>query len=196
MVKGPIIVNFHKQIKMKKNLKVTAMLSIILSFTACAQRVVYSQNVTIVRTVPYGAAIVVHGGISYRYVNGVYYRPYGTGFRIVTPPVGILVNVLPAGFVSVNIAGRPYFCAGGVYYMQTEPNVYVVVQKPAEAIVTVPVKADGYVITQNTIVTTLPQGTILVNINNKRYYKVNDTYYEKVTTENGEISYRVVGKAQ
>lgn len=179
---------------MKKNLILSAMLGISLSFTACAQRVVYSRNVTVVKTVPHGAAVVVHGGVSYRYVNGVYYRPYGTGFRVVTPPVGIHVNVLPVGFVSLTIAGNPYFCAGGVYYRQTGPNVYVVVQKPAEAVVAIP--ANGAVVVQSDMVASLPQGTNLVTINNKRYYKVNDTYYEKVTSENGEVGYRVVSKMQ
>lgn len=181
---------------MKKNMLLMVILGISLSFTACAQRVVSSRNVTVVRTVPRGAGVVVHGGVSYRHVNGVYYRPYGTGFRIVTPPVGIHVNVLPAGFVSLTIAGHPYFCAGGVYYMQTQPNVYIVVQKPAETVVVAPGQTDGAVIVQSTMVASLPQGTTLVSINNRRYYKVNDTYYEKVTSENGEVGYRVVSKMQ
>lgn len=179
---------------MKKHILYLIMLGCSISFTACAQRTVYSRNVTVVRTVPRGATVVVHGGVSYRYVNGVYYRPYGTGFRIVTPPIGLQVSILPVGFTTVTFAGNPYFCAGGIYYRQTGPNLYVVVQKPAEAVVSIP--ADVAVVTQSDMVASLPQGTNLVTINKKRYYKVNDTYYEKVTSENGEVGYRLVGKIQ
>lgn len=179
---------------MKKNIIYLIMLGCSISFTACAQHAVYSRNVTVVRTVPRGATVVVHGGISYRYVNGVYYRPYGSGFRIVTPPVGLQVSILPVGFTTVTFAGNTYFFASGIYYRQTGPNLYVVVQKPAEAVI--PMPADGAVLTQSDMVASLPQGTDLVTINNKRYYKVNDTYYEKVTSENGDVAYRVVGKIQ
>ena len=70
--------------------------------------------------------------------------------------------------------------------MQMQPNVYVVVQKPAEVMVTTPAQHTGGIITQGgTVVTALPEGTTVITINNKRYYKVNNTYYEKLTSENG-----------
>ena len=139
---------------------------------------------------------MVHGGVSYRYVNGLYYRPYASGFRIVTPPIGLRVSILPSGFNTVTLAGRPYFVAGGVYYLQSGPSVYIVVQKPVESLVAENPPGEAANAIQHSMVASLPQGTSMVTINNKRYYKVNDTYYEKVTSENGEAGFVIVGKMQ
>ena len=161
------------------------------SLSSCAQPPVYS-SVTVVRAAPPGGVLIVHGGVTYRYVNGVYYRPYGPGFTMVTPPIGIHVSVLPAGFTTVLVSGRTYFVCGGVYYVEVSPNVYEVIEKPAAVVVppggTIAAPAPA------TVVSSLPAGTQKVTINGRRYYKVNDVYYEKEVTENGETFYRVAGK--
>jgi len=170
-----------------KNLILAQLLAISVSLVACAQRRVVATSTTVVRTVP-AATVVVHRGVRYRYVNGVYYRPYAGGYTIVRPPVGVRVSVLPAGFVTANFGGIPYYFAGGVYYIQSGPKVYEVVEKPAGLIV--PAAATTTVIAQ------LPAGYKAVTINGKRYFISGDTYYERIVAGNGDITYKVAGKRE
>ncbi|MBB2487878.1 hypothetical protein H5407_21805 [Mitsuaria sp. WAJ17] len=69
--------------------------------------------------------------------GGIWYRPCGPRLRVVLPPVGIVVPLLPSAYVALRIGGAPFFYANGVYY-QGAPGGYVVVSPPAEAAQAVP----------------------------------------------------------
>ncbi|WP_338873340.1 DUF6515 family protein [Spirosoma sp. SC4-14] len=160
---------------MKKKQEVFIGFVILLALNVGISSASFAQAV--VRVAPRNTTVVVHRGVSYRYDGRVYYRPHRRGYVVVTPPVGLQVRMLPAGYTSVVVGGRPYFYFGGVYYIQRQPSVYEVVEIPKDA-----------------FLTTLPTGTETVMISGKRYYKINNTYYEKLISENGEERYVVAGE--
>ena len=91
----------------------------------------------VVAHAPPGAVVVRHHADPYYFHGGVWYHGYGPRLRVVVPPVGILVPLLPSAYVTLRIGGAPYFYANGVYY-QSAPGGYVVVNPPAEAPEAVP----------------------------------------------------------
>ena len=164
-----------------KMLKVfAAMTMMALSLHANAQ-----SSVTVIRRPPRESKIVVHAGVRYHYYGDVYYKPYGRGYVVVRPPVGLRVTILPVGYTSVTIGRVPYFYAGGVYYVQRSPGRYEVVEPPRELAVN-----------STSQLSALPEGAQSVYIAGRKYYKINDTYYEKSVSENGSESYVVVGKVE
>lgn len=114
------------------------------------------------------------GGFSYRYWDGVFYRPYNNLFTVCAPPVGIYINVLPVGYRRVYVGNYPYYYYNGTYYDQRGSNYYVV-SPPLGA-----------------IVESLPDGYETVVIEGETYYVVDGAQYKPVVVENGEIWYEVI----
>ena len=56
---------------------------------------------------------VTFGDGQFFFHGGVWYRPYGTRFRVVLPPLGIVVPLLPPSYVTLWIGGVPYYYANG-----------------------------------------------------------------------------------
>ncbi|MCB2184894.1 MAG: SH3 domain-containing protein [Deltaproteobacteria bacterium] len=69
-------------------------------------------------------------GSRYYYYGGHFYRPRGTGFFLVAPPIGLIIGTLPWGYSTVFIGGVTYYSYMGVYY-RPAPMGYVVVTPPA-----------------------------------------------------------------
>ena len=84
-------------------------------------------------TLPHGALSVGYGGGNYFFHGGVWFRPWGGRYVVVTPPVGIYLPVLPPDYATVWIGGAPYYYADGVYYAQAPGQGYVVVAPPPGA---------------------------------------------------------------
>lgn len=82
--------------------------------------------------VPYGAVVVGAGPGRYWFHGGVWYRPYGSSYRVVLPPVGLVIPLLPPAYVTLTLGGLPYYYANGVYYRPV-PEGYVVAAPPPEA---------------------------------------------------------------
>ncbi len=82
--------------------------------------------------VPYGAVMVGAGPGRYWFHGGVWYRPYGSSYRVVLPPIGLVIPLLPPAYVTLTLGGLPYYYAGGVYY-RAVPEGYAVVTPPPEA---------------------------------------------------------------
>lgn len=82
--------------------------------------------------VPYGSVVVGTGPGRYWFHGGVWYRPYGGGYRVVQPSVGIVIPLLPPAYVTLTLGGLPYYYANGVYYRPV-PEGYVVTTPPPEA---------------------------------------------------------------
>lgn len=75
-------------------------------------------------------------GRDYVYSGGRYYMKHENDFRIVPPPFGIRVRIIPGGFFTLRVGGLPYFYYEGVYYRHyPEDNCYEVVKPPMGAIV-------------------------------------------------------------
>lgn len=122
--------------------------------------------------------LIPFGGMNYYYSGGYYYRPYGSTFRIIAPPIGININILPRGYRQIYAGDVPYYYYGGTYYKKGKKNNnYEVVEAPLGA-----------------SVPELPEDVKVVVINNQKYYELNGTYYKEEIRENSEIWYTVVGK--
>ncbi len=65
----------------------------------------------------------------YHFFNGVWYRPVGRQFLVVSPPVGLVVPVLPPFITTFWVRGLPYYYANEVYYTQG-PVGYVIAEPP------------------------------------------------------------------
>ena len=114
------------------------------------------------------------GGFSYRYWDGVFYRPYNNLFTVCAPPVGIFINILPVGYRRIYVHDYPYYYYNGTFYDQRGSNYYVV-SPPLGA-----------------IVESIPDGYDTVVIDGETYYVVDGAQYKPVVVENGEIWYEVI----
>lgn len=87
-----------------------------------------------INLLPQGYVRLVVGGLPYFYYSGVYYRPYGTGYIVVSAPIGAFVSTLPDGFIAFTIGLATFYYINDTYYVWDEDrNGYVVVEKPAGA---------------------------------------------------------------
>jgi len=84
-----------------------------------------------VAQLPSGYRQIHHRESDYYYARGAWYRPQGAGFIIVMPPIGLSIPVLPGGYITVIIGGRPYYRYNDIYYVQRGTS-YVVVDAPSE----------------------------------------------------------------
>ena len=93
----------------------------------------YPSRGSYVRHPPGRPYEVRHYRDRYYYDRGVWYRPYGPRYRVVHPPVGLFVTVLPAFATTVWFGGYPYYYANDVYYAwRPTRRVYEVVDAPRE----------------------------------------------------------------
>ncbi|CCH52962.1 hypothetical protein BN8_02010 [Fibrisoma limi BUZ 3] len=128
-------------------------------------------------SVPRSATVIHYQRVSYRYVNGIVYRPVGRTFVVVPPPAGLLVPTLPVGFVNIMIGGTPFYYHYGTYYVK-------------------PVGQQGYKVVPPPVgarVDSLPQGYGKISLDGKTYYVLNGVYYQARVNEKGEVEYEVVG---
>src|SRR5262245_3370520 len=89
----------------------------------------YPPRGQIVAVAPRSAVIVRHSGVPYYYHQGIWYRPYGPRFVVVTPPIGLFISVLPPFYSTLWVHGIPYYYADDVYYRR-ERERYIVVDPP------------------------------------------------------------------
>lgn len=74
-----------------------------------------------VLSIPIGHVVVHFGNVDYYYHEGVYYHYDRRGYRVVGPPVGVVVPVLPHDYIEVTLDGDDCFWSKGVYY---RPHVH------------------------------------------------------------------------
>lgn len=82
--------------------------------------------------VPPAHRVVVHGGVGYRYAQGIWYAPFGGAWVVVQPPWGVVVPVLPAFATVVVIDGVRYHRVHEDLYREV-PGGYEAVALPAVA---------------------------------------------------------------
>jgi hypothetical protein len=120
--------------------------------------------------------VIPYGGLSYYYSDGYYYRPYGSYFNVVIPPIGLHISVLPRGYRQFLYGPDLYYYYNGTYYRNGD-NSYEVVAPPVGA-----------------EVAEIPEGAKTVVIDNRKYFEYHGTYYKETIKPNGEIWYTVTGK--
>ena len=86
------------------------------------------------KVLPAGHLRLSVGGSPFFYHGGVFYRPQGSAYIVVTAPIGARVGSLPTGFVSFSIGARRYYHLNATYYFyEPETQEYVVVAEPGGA---------------------------------------------------------------
>ncbi len=81
--------------------------------------------------------VVRYRDANYYFSSGTWYRPMGSRFVIVAPPISAVIPILPSGYVTLSIGGRPYYRYNDVYYVRDDRG-YVVVEPPREVAGTEP----------------------------------------------------------
>lgn len=119
--------------------------------------------------------LIHYGRYNYHFHNGVFYRPVGGTFVVVAPPLGIHVSVLPPSPFHFRHLGKPYFYYYGAFYVPLNDGGYKVVAPPIGA------RIDA-----------LPDGYEVFKIDDKVYYRLDETYYKATVEENGAVVYEVV----
>jgi hypothetical protein len=120
------------------------------------------------RTIPFG-------GFNYHYYGGIWYRPFGSYYRVIAPPTGISINILPFGYTRFYVGPNPYYYYGGIYYMPRN-NGYTVVDPPLGA-----------------KLPALPGSARETFINGQRLFEDNGTYYMEEYNIQNQRLYTVVG---
>ncbi len=71
----------------------------------------------------------------YFFQRGIWYRPSGSRFTVVIPPIGIVVPHLPSFYTTLWVGNTPYYYANNIYYTwQANRNGYVVTEPPRDLI--------------------------------------------------------------
>ncbi|WP_210396159.1 DUF6515 family protein [Motiliproteus sediminis] len=65
---------------------------------------------------PESAVRIVIQGDHYYLSQGLYFRPDRGGYMVVRPPVGQVIEQLPAGYHTIDVDGGTYYEFGGVWY--------------------------------------------------------------------------------
>lgn len=84
------------------------------------------------QSIPQDHHEIRHGHDSFYFTGGRFYRRGPLDFFLIAPPLGIVVPVLPLGYVSLAVGGMTYYELNGIYYRQV-PDGYLVVDYPAGA---------------------------------------------------------------
>ena len=94
----------------------------------------YPQRGATFYALPQGGYRVPYRGGYYFFHGGAWYRPWGPGFVVVGPPIGIGVAFLPPYYSTVWFGGIPYYYADNTYYLwRPERREYVVTAPPEGA---------------------------------------------------------------
>lgn len=96
-----------------------------------ARRYYYPPRGYVAHVLPRSVVVVRHHHYNYWYGGGVWYRPYGTRYVVVAPPVGVFVSVPPSFYSTLWLGGVPYYYANDAYYVWRESRrAYEVVAPP------------------------------------------------------------------
>ena len=91
----------------------------------------YPARGAYVAAVPKGHRVFVHRHVRYHFHGGIWYRPYGSRFVIVAPPIGLVVPFLPPYYATIRVGSVPYYYANEVYYTPVRGG-YMIVDPPHE----------------------------------------------------------------
>ncbi len=127
----------------------------------------------VVASLPFGYQTVNVGGVPYYYADGAYYQQGPSGYVVVNPPSGAMLNGPPPGSIPIVADGQTYYYADGTFYVQ-QGDGYAIVPTPLG--VTVP---------------ELPSAATQIAMNGNVYYQYNGVYYQPII-QNGVTMYVTV----
>jgi hypothetical protein len=102
---------------------------------------VYPTRGHVITGLPRDHRVVMHGRSRYYFSGGAWYRPQGSRFVVVAPPIGLFVPFLPPYYATVWVSGIPYYYANEVYYAH-RGNGYFVVEPPKSDVSETPPPAE------------------------------------------------------
>ena len=143
----------------------------------------YHRPGYVIGAVPKAAVSVSLGSALFYYTNGIYYRPYRSGFIVILPPIGLLVPVLPLGHIPFYVYGHTYYYYADVYYVWD-------IHHRAYRVIEVPEEANGPY-QPGDIVDTLPDGAYTETIDGIQYYRYGEVYFMQ-SVQGERIVYIVV----
>lgn len=157
-----------------------------------------------IRVLPYGYYPFYWGDYQYFYSDGYYYLHDNDDYTIVEPPLGAILNQLPAGATSIIIDGEQYYELNGVYYQAVTQDDgstgYQIAGKDGELSTgandnaTVEQDNGGVAPVVGDIVDVLPPDCNTVKINGQKYFVSPDGYYyQQDYDSNNRLVYRVTG---
>jgi hypothetical protein len=114
------------------------------------------------------ALTINHGGVAYRYLTGIWYKPNGKAWTVSRPARGARVKVLHKNHRKFTKGNRAYFYYYGVFYTQTNEE-YEVVEAPLGA-----------------EIDSLPEGYLTITVNGEEFYELDGVYYMPSMNENDE----------
>ncbi|MBU2977772.1 DUF6515 family protein [Alteromonas sp. C1M14] len=133
---------------------------------------------------PEGARKIHYHGKLYRYHNGVYYRYVDNAFRVVQPPLGMLIPALPPSADTLVVNGKVYYVVEGVYYYHANEG-YVVVEQPKIQSAVDKTYKPGHFYSE------LPKKAQPVTINNVQYFTYGGVFFLPQSVDGG-VKYLVV----
>ncbi|GAB3937735.1 DUF6515 family protein [Mucilaginibacter myungsuensis] len=162
---------------------------------------------------PYGYYPFWWGDMQYYYSDGYYYRQQDNNYTVVEPPMGAIMDQLPAGAKSLMIDGEQYYELNGIYYQavtkQDGTTGYQIAGKDGELTTAASVQSPGMYDDQDTngsnqapvvkigdVFDSLPPNTTPIKIDGKRYYITPDGIYYQEENNAGRKAYRVVGTSE
>jgi hypothetical protein len=87
-----------------------------------------------ITVLPSASIRIVYRGLPYFYYTGVFYRPYSSGYIVVSAPIGAFVSSLPDGFIAFSLGIATYYYVNDTYYLwDPYRSGYMVVEKPKGA---------------------------------------------------------------
>ena len=93
----------------------------------------YPARGYVTHVMPRERVVVYRGRDRYYFSGGAWYRPYGPRFRVVGPPLGLFVPLLPSFYTTVWFNRAPYYYANDTYYRwRAERRGYEIVPAPRE----------------------------------------------------------------
>lgn len=156
-----------------------------------------------ISVLPYGYYPFYWGDYQYYYSDGYYYQRDNDNYTVVEPPLGAILNQVPAGANSIMIDGEQYYELNGVYYQAVTKDDgstgYQIAGKDGELSTGA---NDNGTVNQSTeaapvvgdIVDALPADCNTVKINGQKYFVSPDGYYyQQDYDSNNRLVYRVAG---
>ena len=93
----------------------------------------YPKRGLVVAALPAGSVAVDYRSGNIFFHAGAWFKRDGTRFVVITPPLGVVVPMLPTDYATIRRAGTPYYYADGVFYAAASSVGFTVSAPPLDA---------------------------------------------------------------
>ncbi len=151
------------------------------------------------RVLPYGYYPFYFGADQYFYNDGLYYRQMeNEEYTVVEPPIGAVIDNLPAKAQAISINGMQYYERNGIYYQPITKEdgtlAYQIAGKDGELNTADNGTSSDDLPQVGDLVDNLPEGCKTIKLNGQKYYVSQEGYYfQNAVDTNGDKVYKIVG---